>query len=105
MDYRVKVKNTNPKRYIVQKKSFFGWFATSESDEDYYFSKEEAEQSIDDIKNWNDTKHYHRVTKGGRVYITTKDFFKQPRVKDQLKKLKESGIIEEIEKNNGRNRT
>ena len=68
-------------------------------------SKEEAEQSIDDIKNWNDTKHYHRVTKGGRVYITTKDFFKQPRVKDQLKKLKESGIIEEIEKNNGRNRT
>lgn len=39
-----------------------------------------------------------RTTKEGRVYIRTKDFFKQDRVQVLVRRLKDSSIVKTIEK-------
>ena len=46
-------------------------------------------------------KDYVKATSEGKLYITTEDFFKQPKVLETINKLKNSNIVKEI--NNKKN--
>lgn len=45
-------------------------------------------------------KDYVKATHEGKLYITTEDFFKQPKVVETINKLKNSNIVKEINKKN-----
>lgn len=47
-------------------------------------------------------KNYVKATPEGRLYIETKDFFKQPKIQKQIKKLMNSKIVKDLNlKNQG----
>ena len=102
-EYRIKTKyiSENITKYIIQEKSWlFGWVSSKDAEEPYYFAMIDAERDLEDIHYHNETKHFHRIRKNGEIYITTADFFKQRRVKEQMEKLRNSGLIEEIDERN-----
>lgn len=45
-------------------------------------------------------KDYVKATSEGRLYIETEDFFKQPKIIKQIKKLMESKTVKRLMKNN-----
>lgn len=42
------------------------------------------------------SKDYIKVTEGGRLYIKTKDFFKDKRVQKLITKIKDSNLYKKI---------
>ena len=104
--YRIKTvvsNNVGLTRYIVQKKVLWFWLLSTESEESYYFHMDDAKRSIKEIAEYKETMQITRVRADGTLYITTADFMRQPKVKEELEKLKNSGIIEEIKRNNKKN--
>lgn len=49
-------------------------------------------------------KDYVKSTHEGKLYITTEDFFKQPKIVETINKLKDSTIVKEINKNKNMNK-
>ena len=93
--FRLKKRIKNPNKIIhtsntftIQKKWLIFWFNSTESEEGYYFSLKDAENSIKQIERWSEDKKMIRVRKDGTMYFTTSDFFKRKGVKEVLESLR-----------------